>query len=233
MPDASPRSEPAAQAVTVRLTGPIDDPSPDPAARRRRTSPTVAALGIVAVLAVGASGWGFVSALRPASGSGAPRDAAFTVDPATVTASASSTQRHDGDVSYDAANTLDGDPSTAWNSDGARDGSGKGIALTYRFASAVDLRSVSLLNGYQKLRRRSGHTPVDLYAANGRLRRVRVVTDRGTWTWDLADSRSRQTLSGIRGTTRSVRLDVVSVYPSGTYPDLAVSEVGFTAAATR
>ena len=70
---------------------------------------------------------------------------------------------------------------------------------------------------------------MDLYPANERVHRVRVVTDAGTWTWDLADVRAPQAFAGAAGRTASVRFEVVSVYPSTTYADVALSEVSFTA----
>lgn len=154
---------------------------------------------------------------------------AVLVDLGSVTATASSTQVREGETTYTAANTLDGDPSTAWNSLGRRDGPGPGISLTYTFAEPIDLSDITVLNGYQKVLRRSGRLPVDLYPRNGRVRRFRVVTDAGRRTWDLRDGRAAQTFSGAPGRTRSVRLEIVAVYPSPTYPDVALSEISFTA----
>jgi hypothetical protein len=59
---------------------------------------------------------------------------------------------------------------------------------------------------------------------------VRVVTDTGSSTWTLADTHAPQTLHRDLGRTRSVRFEVLSVYPSEKYRDLALSEVSFTAA---
>lgn len=193
-----------------------------------RPSARVLGLAAVAAALVGA-GVGAL-ALRP----GPPRTpvapaAAQRVPASAVTARASSIQAPDGEITYDAANTLDGDLSTAWNSDGEKDGNGPGISLTYTFATPVALRDITVRNGYQKVRRRSGGSPVDLYPLNGRIRRFRVITDAGRWTWDLADARTAQTYSGASGRTRSVRLEIVTVYPSATYPDVALSEVSFTA----
>ncbi|HEY6795179.1 MAG TPA: hypothetical protein VI248_10925, partial [Kineosporiaceae bacterium] len=168
--------------------------------------------------------------LPPAPPAPRPAAAAVRVDPAGITASASSTSRPDGAVTYVAENTLDGDPSTAWNSAGGLHPGSGGIALTYTFGHPVDLRSIVVLNGYQKVRRRSGHSPVDLYPANARVRWVRIVTDAGRWTWELADRRAPQSFTAATGRTGSVRLDVMSTYPSTTYPDIALSEVSFTAA---
>jgi hypothetical protein len=190
--------------------------------RRARLSLLVAgAVVLIALLALGVRAivGGDGSADRPATA------ATVKVDPASVHASASSTQDPEGRVDYVAANTLDGDPATAWNSDGRRDGPGPGITLTYRFAAPVDLRGITLLNGYQKTR-----PDADLWRLNERVKKVRVITDAGSWTWTLADTRAPQTLRRDLGRTRSVRLEVVSVYRSEQYLDLAVSEVSFTAA---
>jgi hypothetical protein len=190
----------------------------------------VGAGALVAVAAITAlvvlSGHGQSSSRGPAAGTAT----ATAVSRTDITATASSTQVTEGGVSYGAANTLDGDLATAWNSDGAKDGKGPGITLGYTFAHPIDLRGIVLRNGYQKVRQRPGRAPLDLYPVNERLHRVRVVTDTGTWTWDLADVRTPQTFTGAAGRTGSVRFEIVSVYASTTYPDVAVSEVAFTAA---
>jgi hypothetical protein len=227
---------------------PADVPPAPPAAPAPPTSPATArpqgsaatprralavAGGAAALLLVGAAA---VAGLRsgsadaggagsPASGTGAAADA-VPVDPATVRASASSTQRADGAVSYAAGNTLDGRPQTAWNSHGQ----GVGASLTYTFASPVDLRSVTVLNGYQKVRRGHGGGTVDLYALNDRVKTFTVVTDAGRVPWNLRDDRTPQTLTHGFGRTRTVRLEVTGIYPSAKYHDLAVSDVTFGAA---
>lgn len=190
--------------------------------RRARLSLLVAAaVVLIALLTLGVR-----AIVGGHDGSGqAPAAATVRVDPASVRASASSTQDPEGRVDYKAANTLDGDPATAWNSDGRKDGPGPGITLTYAFSAPVDLRRITVLNGYQKT------GPVgDLWQLNERLKQVRVVTDAGSWTWTLADTRDPQTLRRDLGRTRSLRLEVLSVYRSERYLDLAVSEVSFTAA---
>jgi hypothetical protein len=144
----------------------------------------------------------------------------------TIRASASSTQHPDSGVGYGAANALDGNPETAWNSDGQ----GAGASLTFTFARPVDLRSITVLNGYQKVRTGSSGSRVDLFLLNERVKTVRVVTDGGSAVWTLRDDRSPQTLGRAFGRTRSVRLQVLSVYPSQRYRDLAVSDVSFAAA---
>lgn len=182
--------------------------------------------GILALVLAGLGGLALAERRAPASARVPAR--AVPVDRASVTATASSTQAPDGAVTYTATNTLDDDPTTAWNSNGTRDGKGPGISLSYTFTRAVDLRDITLRNGYQRTRQRAGKPPVDLYFENARVRRLRVVTDAGAWSWDLADTRTPQTFAGAAGRTGSVRLEILAVYPSRTYPDVAISEVGFT-----
>ncbi|MBI4943576.1 MAG: hypothetical protein HY830_22775 [Actinobacteria bacterium] len=150
------------------------------------------------------------------------------VDLSTVTAEASSEQDAEGSTSYGADNTLDGKVATAWNSDGKADGAGPGITLTYTFDAPVDLRSVSLTNGYQKVIKSNGKNR-DLYAANSRVKQVKVVTDGGEWTWTLQDARAPQTLRKEFGRTKTVTLEILSVYKGAKYSDTAISEVSFTA----
>jgi hypothetical protein len=180
----------------------------------------VVVLGSLAVL-----GGGDEPAARTPSP--APSTTPTRVDAALVTASASSTQDPAGRTTYDAANTLDGKPTTAWNSHGAQDGPGPGITLTYSFEQPVDLRAISVTNGYQKTVTSKGKK-VDLFAANARLKRVEVVTDTGRWTWDLKDAKAPQPLRRDFGTTSTVTIEIVSVYKGSRYEDVAVSDVAFT-----
>ncbi len=200
-----------------------------PTGGRRPPVAALAAAGAV-VLVAGAAVAGLRSdgdrdeRATPAS-SAAPAAAAVRVPARAVRASASTTQRPDGAISYAPANTLDGRAGTAWNSRGQ----GAGAWLSYTFGAPVDLTSITVLNGYQKTRPGKDGGVVDLFALNERVRAVRVVTDGGSVEWTLRDDRAPQTLTRAFGTTRTVRLQVLSTYPSAKYDDLAVSEVRFTA----
>jgi len=97
------------------------------------------------------------------------------------------------------------------------------MVLRFTFHAPVDLRTITVRNGYQKATKQTG----DLFALNARVHAVRVVTDGGSWTWPLADTKDPQTLSTGFGRTSSVRLEVVSIYPGAKYLDLALSEVAF------
>lgn len=157
-----------------------------------------------------------------------PTATPVAIPAASISATASSTQEAEGGVTYTAQNTLDGRAETAWNSDGRADGKGPGMVLTYRFADPVDLAAVTVLNGYQKTLQNNGKTS-DLFALNSRVRSLRVTTDAGSWTWELPDERTPQTLSRAFGKTSNVRFEVLSVYPGSKYLDLALSEVSFAA----
>lgn len=249
-PAAPPRALPAGTAPPRELppagrpgapptTPPGDGETEGPRRRQRREAattprrrlPALAITGVVLALAgvflVSVVG---VRALSREDVAAAPTPVVAAVAADGIRATASSTQTPEDGITYDAANTLDGNPATAWNSNGKKDGRGPGMTVTYTFSDPVDLRSITVLNGYQKVRTGSSGKTVDLFQLNARVHRVRVVTDTGQWTWDLADSRDPQTLGREFGRTGTVRLQVVSVYRSDRYLDLALSEVSFTAA---
>lgn len=182
--------------------------------------------GLFAVLLIVTAIWMLASQWHDEGLPGPTAMAAAAVDPATIRGSATSVQKPDGGITYGADNTLDGNLSTAWNSNGARDGRGPGITVSYQFSKPIDLRSITIRNGYQKVRPNDG---VDLWALNERIRQVQVVTDGGQWTWDLEDVRKPQALVRSFGRTQVVRLEITQVYPSRKYRDVAISEVGFTA----
>ena len=224
--------EPPAPPVSQAPPMPPMPAPPVPGQSRPRRRPAAGVLGGAAALVLVAAA--AVAGLHSRSGSddmtaparSAQRAAAVNAVPAnSVRASASTTQRPDGAISYAAANTLDGKAVTAWNSDGQ----GAGARLTYTFAAPVDLTSITVLNGYQKVRTGSDGKTVDLFAMNQRVKAVRVVTDAGSVAWTLRDDRAPQTLARAFGRIRTVRLEVLSTYPSRKYTDLAVSEVRFAA----
>jgi hypothetical protein len=250
----SPSSEPASEPVDATIvlppvperTAELDlsalAPPPHlrppaaarPASGRSDTSRRRALAVLAGAAALVVVGGAAVAGLRSGTGDDASGRASAstatsdvtTVDAADIRARASSTQQPDSGVTYGAANTLDGRPETAWNSDGK----GAGATLTYTFATPVDLRSLTVLNGYQKVLRGSSGAKVDLYPLNQRARAVTVVTDAGRATWTLRDDRAPQTFTHDFGRTSTVTLEVTAVYPSQKYRDLAISDVSFAAA---
>ena len=148
------------------------------------------------------------------------------VDPARVSVVASTVLAPAGDIDYEAANTIDGDATTAWNSD-SPDRDGRGERLTYRFVEPVDLRGMRFVNGYAK-------NP-EIFAANHRLQRVRIVTDGAERSLTLLDTSEVQEITHDFGLTSKVVVEVLEVYPGAGFddpaltPDLALSEVSFLA----
>jgi ribosomal protein L40E len=189
---------------------------------------------LLALLAVG--GWyllGRNGASAPSgntqtsSTTGTGQPALVAVPPDSIKAAATSVQRPSGGQSFSAGETLDGDRSTAWNSRG----NGVGAELVYAFDSPVDLRRITVLNGYQLIENRGG-TSFDHYPANARVQTLRVTTPTNTWLWNLRDERAEQSLDKAFGTISTVRLTVVSIYPPDPdapvrFDDVALSEVGF------
>jgi hypothetical protein len=137
---------------------------------------------------------------------------------AVITARASSTlPSKDGLYAID--KTTDGKRSTAWMSNGEPDGIGSCITLTFIFARSREIRRIWVANGYQK-------TP-QLFERHGRIARVIVTTDAGSWDWRLKDTTGEQRLAKNFGSTGKVSLIVCDVYPGSKHKDLAVTEITF------
>lgn len=155
-----------------------------------------------------------------------PTGQAVMIDPARIAVEASSHLPPADGITYDPANTIDGDPLTAWNSD-SPEADGRGESLTFRFSEPVDLKKVRFVNGYAK-------NP-EIYAANHRLREVLVLTDRSERMLTLLDTSDPQEIGFDFGLTSKVRLEVVDVYTGDGFArpdlsaDLALSEVSFVA----
>lgn len=222
---ASPASRPTSRLTfePLEATAPIPKVTSTPKRTRSRAL-AVVAVAVVVVL-------GVVAALVASRGDDEPKDVATAaqttlttvapvpakVDPATITASASSTLPDEPPYTYGVKNTLDGNPETAWN-DGAP-GSGAGEKLTYKFARPVRLTSIRLINGYAS-------NPT-LFQQNARLRNVVLVTEAGRFPFTIGDVFDRQQFDIDFGRTSSLVIEVVSVYPGTKYEDLALSEIEF------
>jgi len=233
-PEPAPRgaAQPGAAQPGAAQPGGLPMPVvPPPRTSARRSPVMLVALGLVVTGVL----WLVVSTLierstpqtaRPATPGASP--SAVTgprpVKNSTVDGVASSTGRPEGSVTYGIDNTLDDRPATAWSSRGK----GVGATLTYTFEQPVDLREIAVRNGYQKLI--TGNPDRDLYSLNERIRRVRVTTTSGSVVWDLKDAREPQTLKRDFGTTKTVKLTVLSTYASDRYKDVALSEIAFTQA---
>lgn len=221
--DLHPRTEPVAASALSRT-------------RQKTTVPWWALLGALLVILVAISVMSFVFHRRagePATGTTAPttpgsrtRSSSPTPTPSVISSSrikakASSTNPRGP---YAIGNTLDGLKNTAWNSDGDVVGPGPGITLSYDLGRVVRLSAITVRNGYVT----SKVLGTNAFAANGRLKRVTVRTDRGSLLWELRDTPKPQTLRAQLGSTRRVTLTVVSVYPGSRFTDLALTDIAFT-----
>ena len=196
--------------------------------RRRSRWPLIAA---GAALAVAAVGGGLYVGLRgeeppPVTGDqvGASESSALVTIPRnTIRAKASSTLQP-AKRAYRIANTLDENPRTAWNNDGEKDGTGKGVKLTYRFDQPWHLARITLSNGYLESSREK-----DVWHKNGRLHRIRLTTETTSQDYELADTKTPQTLDADLGTTRSVTITILSTHPGTKFKDVALTEIAFQA----
>jgi hypothetical protein len=229
-PPAAPEPE-RPQAPATQAGGLPMPVLPPPRTSARRSPVMLVALGLVVtgVLWLGVSTFIERSTPRTATPAAAGVSPTVVTGPrpvknSTVDGVASSTGKAEGSVTYGIDNTLDDRPTTAWSSRGK----GVGATLTYTFEQPVDLRGITVRNGYQKLV--TGNPDRDLYLLNERIRQVRVTTASGSVVWNLKDARDPQTLKQDLGTTRTVKLTVLSTYGSDRYKDVALSEIAFTEA---
>ena len=101
--------------------------------------------------------------------------------------------------SYDVTNTLDGDPTTAWHSNGNAVGAFAKVTLTYTFSSPIRLRAIDVYNGYQR-------STASFYR-NSRVRRLLISTDATKHRFDLRDRRGKQRISFNFGQTEACGVD--------------------------
>lgn len=231
------------RCASTLASRPLPPPLPPPPATPPRR-PTGLLVGAVAGALILALGLGFLafwmsrpdggdaSVGRPGVGLPSPTPT-LTSRPSTpaeltrvkhkaIKAKASSTLAS-GEFTYGIDNTLDGDPTTAWNSDGDRVGAFARVTLTYRFSKPVELRAIEVYNGYQR--------STEAFENNSRVRSLLVSTDATKQTFELVDRQGAQTLAYDFGKTKRVVLTVDAVFrdtPRKTrYKDCAVSEVRF------
>jgi hypothetical protein len=177
---------------------------PPPRTSARRSPVMLAALGLVVTACCG---WWSARSSSAAPADGQTRRAGRLTDRRHRPAAGEELhrgrrrQQHRqarGSVTYGIDNTLDDRPTTAWSSRGK----GVGATLTYTFEQPVDLRGITVRNGYQKLV--TGTPDRDLYKLNERIRQVRVTTASGSVVWNLKDVRDPQNPERDLGTTRTV-----------------------------
>ena len=155
---------------------------------------------------------------------------AFVVDPAQATdqpliatgATATAANGLDADgnvVTYVAANTVDGDPGTAWRTEG----DGNGVTLSFDLTRPTYVTEVGLIPGYDKVDPSDG---TDRFTEERRIRQV-------TWTFDdgvtqdqaFADSRDLQTIQIPGVLTSTVRVTINETTAHGGRDFTAISDI--------
>jgi hypothetical protein len=125
-------------------------------------------------------------------------------------------------LTYGIANTLDGQVTTAWNSDGSSPGSTVqpvGQKLTYKLATPQHIVGVRIINGFNP--NDANHKFTDNY-------RVHSMALRGGGKErqvDLADSFAPQFVEVDFPSADALELEVLSVYPTTKWNDVGITEV--------
>lgn len=131
-------------------------------------------------------------------------------------ADASSFRKAGPTTDYRPSNLLDGNPATAWN-EGA-EGPGIGEWVRLEFSRPLTLRRLEIANGYQQ--------DLERFRANGRVKTLELEYSNGvTQLVDLLDAEGLQMIVPAVSRADWIKLTIVSVYPSRTWDDTALSEV--------
>ena len=124
-------------------------------------------------------------------------------------------------VDYEAGNTTDHDPSTAWRCDGEA----LGTVLTVTLPADTEVGQVGLIPGYAKTDAKSG---ADRYAENNRITKVRWTLADGTFVVQKLDpspdKRDVQLLRVPKTATGTVTLEILAV-DRGSRNTTAISEL--------
>jgi hypothetical protein len=147
------------------------------------------------------------------------------LDPAKIVSSEASSTLPDQDgLTYGIANTLDGQVTTAWNSNGSTPGSGvppEGQKLTYKLAAPQHIIGVRFLNGFNP------NDGKHQFTDNHRVRMLAIRGGGHERQVELADSFAPQFVEVDLPNTDTVELEIVSVYPTTKWPDVGLTEVQF------
>jgi hypothetical protein len=168
-----------------------------------------------------------VTTIAPATTAATPKATAAVrgtpIDPKLIVSSqATSTLPSQDGLTYGINNTLDGQITTGWNSEGSTPGHGVppvGQKLDYKLAASEHIVGVRIINGFNP--NDGKHQFTDNYRvhtlairAGGKERRV-----------DLADSFVPQFVEVNFPNADSLELEVLSVYPTTKWQDVGITEV--------
>jgi hypothetical protein len=183
----------------------------------------MAAAGMLGDQATGTTGPAVGGPSQPA-----PTTTLVSVPPAELTANAkaeaSDTASDSVDdagnpVSYNAANLLDSDPSTAWRVEGSGQGAGVGI----RLPAPARITQVGLIPGYAKTDPASGK---DRFRENRRIRAVRWHFSDGTVIGQRFQDRPTMQRTTVKVTASWVLVEIVTTLPGDPDHDYtAISEI--------
>jgi uncharacterized caspase-like protein len=126
---------------------------------------------------------------------------------------------------YGVNNLNDDNPGSAWVE--GKPGNGVGEWIVVEFSGRRQVTSLVIHNGYQK--------NADIYAKNGRVRRLRLVFSGGeSQTITLKDRWGGQTITLSRAVDSEwVQLVIDDVYAGSRYSDTAISELRINSAPTQ
>lgn len=121
-------------------------------------------------------------------------------------------------TSYDAAQLLDGDPSTAWRAVG----SGKGIKITLTLKAAKRITEVGLIPGYDKTDQCTG---IDRFVQMRRIKKVRWSFDDNTSIEQtFTDERSSQAIA-VTAVSTHIFLEILETSAQRELDYTAISDV--------
>lgn len=119
-------------------------------------------------------------------------------------------------------NLLDGNPDTAWNSNGDEELGGSSITVVFREKRLVD--SITL-RAWEKVSQKG----VDLFSANARIRRFSLKFDDGSELPVKTDEDQRAIeLSDIQKTTKSIIIEISETWPGEKWQDICLSELSIS-----
>jgi Nicotine adenine dinucleotide glycohydrolase (NADase) len=149
------------------------------------------------------------------------------IDPSMiVSAEATSTLPDQDGLTYGIANTLDGQITTGWNSNGSTPGSGVdpvGQKLTYKLSAPQHIVGVRLINGYNP------NDAKHQFTDNHRVQSLVVRGGGKERKVELADTFAPQFVEVDLPNVDTIELEVAAVYPTTKWADVGITEVQFFA----